>query len=375
MAELAAAMVTLANVSTMQLANNLSKVKAVQKPSPFKGEHSSDACHFLTAFTMWAMAQGTALNVVDQQGNAVKCHDMEWIRAALLYLQEDASIWGSPAMEEFVNGGVPFGSSWGTFCDQFKARFKTVDKAVDAKEKLRILRQDSSMVPEYTALFKELMARTGYSSLDLCDRFYEHLTVSIKDKLVHTACPIGTLEELITIASDIDIQVRQCCTERERERKHSRVMTGTMATQTQAPLPNNPFISPGTEPAPMDVDATHTREEFMCQMRGKCFGCGSTVHAKRDGNHDHNLCVYCKHVRHRELVCMDKFLGKPKGQKAAATMKGKEGEMELEPEEISEMLEVEEMVSASTTTTMLAQLVEHQKALAEQIAALRDQDF
>jgi len=77
MAELTAAMATLTNVSTMQLANNLSKAKAVQKPSPFKGEHGSDARRFLAAFTMWAMAQGTSLNVVDQQGNAVDRRNME----------------------------------------------------------------------------------------------------------------------------------------------------------------------------------------------------------------------------------------------------------------------------------------------------------
>jgi Retrotransposon gag protein len=175
------------------------------EPLPFKGEHGSDACRFLAAFTMWAMAQGMALNVVNQQGNAVDRCDMEWICAALLYLQDNASIWASPAMEEFANGGVPFGSNWETFCEQFKARFETVDEAVDAKEKLCVLWQDSSTVPKYAALFKELMARTGYSSLDLRDCFYKHLAVSIKDELVHTARPISTLEELITIASDIDI--------------------------------------------------------------------------------------------------------------------------------------------------------------------------
>ena len=56
MANLAMAMATLANVSTMQLANNLFKVKSVQKPSSFKGEHGSNARCFLAAFTMWAMA-------------------------------------------------------------------------------------------------------------------------------------------------------------------------------------------------------------------------------------------------------------------------------------------------------------------------------
>jgi hypothetical protein len=159
MAQLVQAMGTLANVSTMQLANNLSKVKAVQKPTPFKGDQGSDAHRFLAAFTMWAMAQGTALNVVDQQGNAVDRRDLEWIHAALSYLQGEAAIWASPAMEEFANGGVPFHSQWETFCDQFKVRFKTVDEAVDAKEKLRTLWQDTSSVPEYTAPFKQLMAR------------------------------------------------------------------------------------------------------------------------------------------------------------------------------------------------------------------------
>jgi len=38
MAQLTMAMANLANINAMQLANNLSKAKAIQKPSPFKGE-------------------------------------------------------------------------------------------------------------------------------------------------------------------------------------------------------------------------------------------------------------------------------------------------------------------------------------------------
>jgi hypothetical protein len=193
-------------------------------------------------------------------------------------------------MEEFANGGVPFGSQWETFREHFKARFETVDEAVDAKEKLQVLWQDTFSVPEYAALFKELMAHTGYSSHDLRDRFYEHLSTRVKDELVHTARPIGTLDELITVASDIDVRVCQRCAERDRERKRSGVATGT--TATQSPLPSTPFVSSTVEPNAMDVDATHTRDEFMRRMRGKCFGCGSSVHSKRDGNHDCDLCAY-----------------------------------------------------------------------------------
>ena len=108
MAQLVEAMATLANISTMQLASNLSKAKAVQKPSPFKGEQGSDTCQFLAAFTMWAMAQGTALNIVDQQGSYVEGCNMEWICTALSYLQDDTAIWASPAMEEFAAGCMPF---------------------------------------------------------------------------------------------------------------------------------------------------------------------------------------------------------------------------------------------------------------------------
>lgn len=86
---------------------------------------------------------------------------------------------------------------------------------VDAKEKLRLLWQDQSSVPEYAAQFKQVMACTGYSEADLCNCFYEHLGSRIKDELVHTACPIRTLDELVLVATDINTRVRQRCVEKE----------------------------------------------------------------------------------------------------------------------------------------------------------------
>ena len=73
------------------------------------------------------------------------------------------------------------------------------------------------MVPEYAALFKELITCTGYSSTDLQDRFYEHLSTQIKDELVHTAHPIVGLNQLITVATDLDIRICQHQAKRERE--------------------------------------------------------------------------------------------------------------------------------------------------------------
>jgi hypothetical protein len=202
---------------------------------------------------MWATAQGTGLNTVDAEGNPVVRRDSQWIRAALSFMQDDAAVWAAPAMEVFEEGQIPFDSRWETFREQFKACFEAADEAVDAKEKLRVLFQDSSTVPEYAAQFKQLMSCTGYSSADLRDRFYEHLAPRIKDELVHTARPIGTLDQLISVASDIDVRVCQRRAEKERERCRTGVSTGT--TTAPAPFTTKPFAPPVVDPTVMDVDA------------------------------------------------------------------------------------------------------------------------
>ena len=116
------------------------------------------------------------------------------------------------------------------------------------------------------------------------------------------------------------------------------------------------------DPNAMEVDATRTREEFNRLMRGKCYGCGSDAHVKKDGGHDREICNYCRRVGHRELVCMDKFLKKPRSQRAAATTEGEE-----EPQTAASTSNP----AAVDTSALLAQLLEQQKLLAEQIAAIQ----
>ena len=367
------AIANLTAVSTLHLANNVSGAKIVMRPSPFGGEGGEDARRFLAGFTMWAMAQGTGLNVVDAQGNPIGRRDGEWIRAALSLMENEAAIWAAPAMEVFEGGQIPFGGVWEIFRTQFRARFETVNEVVDTKEKLRLLWQDQSTVPEYAAQFKQVMGRTGYSVADLRDRFYEHLHPKIKDELVHTARAIGTLDELINVASDIDTRVRQRRAEREREKRRSVLNTGTTTVpQSQA---NNPLLAPVVDPVVMDVDATRTREEFLRRMRGKCFGCGSTTHTKRDGHHERDICKFCLRVGHREPVCIDKFLGKPKGQKAAATVGDEEDLFEEDLSEEEEPEGLEEARVAATDSDALAQILEQQKVLMERIADWKGEDF
>ena len=109
-------------------------------------------------------------------------------------------------------------------------------------------------------------------------------------------------------------------------------------------------------------------------MRGRCFSCGSTAHTKKDGNHEREVCKHCMRVGHREGVCLARYMGKPKSQKAAATQEEEEVVVEdLSDDSLEE--EEEEVKIAATSSNTLTQLLEQQKALAEQIAKWREEDF
>ena len=372
MTQLAEAITNLATISNLHLASNLAGAKVVMRPTPYAGTGGDDARRFLAAFTMWAMAQGSSLNVVDGQGNLMDRRDGEWIRAALSFLVDDAAVWAAPAMEVFADGLVPFDNRWEGFRQQFKARFETADEAVDAKEKLRLLFQETSSIPEYAARFKQAMVRTGYSAADLRDRFYDHLHPKVKDELVHSNRPVVTLDDLIAATTEIDARVRQRQAEKERERRRGGMNSGTTLTPDLAA--SNPFMPMSSDPVKMEVDATRTREEFLRQMRGRCFGCGSTAHTKKDGNHEREVCKHCMRVGHREGVCLARYMGKPKSQKAAATQEEEEVVVEdLSDDSLEE--EEEEVKIAATSSDTLTQLLEQQKALAEQIAKWREEDF
>ena len=67
-------------------------------------------------------------------------------------------------------------------------------------------------------------------------------------------------------------------------------------------------------------------------------------------------------------------MGKPKGQKAAATDEGSETDLDSLGEDSKEN-KAKETVAAAATTTTLAQLVQQQKTLADQLVALCEMDF
>ena len=100
----------------------------------------------------------------------------------------------------------------------------------------------------------------------------------------------------------------------------------------------------------------------MKQMAGKCFGCGSTDHIKKNGSHDWEICHHCQKAGHRANVCFDKYMGKEKKAKAASTSSG-------QAQVASTSTPTPTPFSSQTELVKL--LMEQQKVLSEQLEALK----
>ena len=147
-------------------------------------------------------------------------------------------------------------------------------------------------------------------------------------------------------------------------------MRQRQAEKSGKSLHNTPHTTSKNSDA-MEVDASRqqqqqgkekrTRYTYLSWMKGKCFGCGSTDHAKKDGKHEHDICRHCKKVRHRSPVCMAKYLGKPIAAKAAATGQAAASSTTMDPKG---------KASVSATTPAQAQ---NSKAQADLLAKLMAQ--
>ena len=164
---------------------------------------------------------------------------------------------------------------------------------------------------EYISRFDQYTGQTGWSDANHCTRFYDGLSEQLKDNLAISDRPITSLQELKAAAQVLDQHMRQ----REAEKKGR-----TYHTTSQAP---------SKDPNAMEVDASRQKEEcnrrtYMAFMKGKCYGCGSPDHAKKDGQHNRDICGHCKKVGHWSSVCFSKYMGKPIAAKAAASQESPE---------------------------------------------------
>lgn len=320
--------------------------KGVAKPSNYDGKRGDDARRFLAAFNLYA-------------DNIPSLSDYKKrITSAISFLEGDAAIWATP-FSEAIHASIAPNSivaypfvAWADFEAAFKNRFETTDATTDAKEMLRRLYQGKSTVGQYAATFKQYSTRTGYSEVDLRDRFYEHLADRIKDALVLTDKSTATLEELIKVSIDIDNRQIQ----REQEKHKSR--TPFTPATARPPGPSTaPFASSARDPMAMDIDATRSADDYRRAMVGRCYGCGAKEHRKADGHHERDVCSHCGLVGHQVQVCRNKYLGRPAQAKCAAAT--------------TVAATAEAPAVTGDVAAMLTKLMADQKALADQISSLK----
>ncbi|TFY63253.1 hypothetical protein EVJ58_g3353 [Rhodofomes roseus] len=363
------------------LANNSGRPSdnksTVQRPATYSGKSSPDARRFVAAFSLYAQEMGSKLNT--RVGDLWQRDDQRWVRSALSFLTDEAAVWATPYIEAMVAEKPAF-SNWDAFVTAFKLRFETQDESADAKKALRELYQGKLSVPEYAARFREVMERTGYSDGDLRDRFYEHLSNDIKDLLPTTERSTKTLDELMLVAADFDTRLRQRRAEKAREAGKT---SSTSSTSTPVRTTAAPFVI-SKDPNAMDIDATlqapkggngKTRADFLKVMGGRCFGCGSKDHVKRDGGHERDICDWCGGTGHKTPVCQRRFLGLPKKATAAATSSTSSTDKEVDeifsPETSSSTSEEKTVAATSQMTDVVNAMLKQQAELAAQIEALK----
>ncbi|KAJ3508867.1 hypothetical protein NMY22_g16482 [Coprinellus aureogranulatus] len=209
-----------------------------------------------------------------------------WISAFLSGLEGEAATWASQYLKKITDyyglenackdADFPCGGDWSTFVEAFKTRFFAEDNALAAQRELKTISQGSRSVADYAARFQE--------------KPKEWLTIANLGKEKPKV-----LADLVKSAIDVDFAMRGVSKE------------GGKATAA-------------ADPYATEIDANRTggngrtRDDFMCEMRGKCFGCGSSSHAKRNGNHRSTKCDYCSRLGHVARVCQDCFLGLNKGR-------------------------------------------------------------
>ncbi|KAG2007370.1 hypothetical protein CC2G_015064 [Coprinopsis cinerea AmutBmut pab1-1] len=295
---------SLDKLTAAKTASTRSPVKA---PEPFKGD-SGDTQRFLRYFTNWASAE-----------SELKGDDKKWISAALSYLQGAAASWAVQYLDQIAAHEAaadaaqkaahpwPFNGDWSAFVVAFKKRFQPADQEKAAEAQLEALTQGKQSASQFAAKFMEIFPRTGLSQKDGMARFRRKL--STNDRLMLDLIAITkpddakpkTLQDYCDIVNQNDFTFHGSSTS---------FLTPTTSSRS----------APARDPYAMDIDATRvgpsgrSREDFLQAMRGRCFGCGSSAHIKKDGNHGSLRCNHCQRLGHSANVCQDKFMGYPPGR-------------------------------------------------------------
>jgi hypothetical protein len=147
-------------------------------------------------------------------------------------------------------------------------------------------------VEQYTAKFRLYAPRTKLGDEALHKHYYDHLMETMKDALASSDRDFeSNLETCIKAANALDL-CHQC--QAAEKNPKANIM----------PLVTAEVVHPVSIPNPMaiDVDATINAVKkvnvtnWVCFMKGRCYGCGSREHQKKDGGHECDVCNHCSKV-------------------------------------------------------------------------------
>ena len=350
---------------TTSLQTNISVTtkSSMVKPDPFKGQSSAEARRFIAHFESWASEQS------DLKGDEAKA-----IKAALGFLSGGAADWATPYLSAFNAKQVPFNGKWVDFLQAFKLRFESINPGMEARNAIKKVQQGKGQtVAEFAQKFKDIGDRSGLSDTDLRERFYSGLLPEIRQNLIIVNIAQGlaqTLDEAIRRAISVDVYL------------HDPSMSNRQSNHSHTPTHH-------TDPYAMDIDANrtsngNTRDGFISRMRGRCYGCGSQSHEKRNCPQKDTVCRYCARRGHLEAVCQDKFMGlernrgrrQPPRQQVSATSSVPFTLFPNEPAQVA--ASVPSPANPTTTTPNLAvqiaqlQLLNRANAMAPEVSCQED---
>jgi hypothetical protein len=298
----------------------------VPRPKAWDGKGGSvKARHFLAAFYNYGSSLGEPMNSYNELMGLWHPNHRHWIQMALNLMEGDARTWALPYLEDVSHGNTPFHADWALFTNAFLKRFTRLDLSESARAALNSIKQGKGSVAEYISNFDQYTSQTGWSDADHCQRFYDGLNEKVKDYLAISNKPSASFVDCCKAVQDID----QCLRQHEAKKKgHT-----SMPTQQSS-------AGPSKHPDAMDVDtsrqeASNKKEKHTCGtyikwMQGKCDGCSSKEHNKKDGNHERDVCNHCGKTGHRTPICFTKYLGKA-GQQSRANTTAEEAETPAKP--------------------------------------------
>ena len=170
---------------------------------------------------------------------------------------------------------------YSAFVAEFRRVFDHPTAGQDVGARLMTLHQGNKTVAAYSTEFRTLAAGSGWNDAGLRSAFRQGLSEGIKDELVRDKP--STLDDLISLAIEVDERIRE--RKRERSRNHPNPTPARSASTTPSlhPSPSATQESTSSE-EPMQLGRarlTAAEKEFR-RAKGLCMYCGQKGHIRND---------------------------------------------------------------------------------------------